>query len=542
MVKISYEELETDFLVIGSGPAAVAATKGLIAHGHRVTILDVGTRLEPDRQHVVDRMANQNPEEWSAADIDFVTGRNYNSSEPVHSKTNYGSAFSFDSSGRALDVRWEDGKGFKHSLARGGLSNIWGSAMLPYLEKDIKDWPIRIADLEPHYRAVMDFVPCTRSVDDLEKILPCYSTQENAIKLSRQGASLLDDLNASSNRLREAGIVHGKARLAIRASDEKTHHCRYCTHCLSGCPYGLIYSSAQTLQKMIDEGKVDYLPNHFVEHLESKAGGVTISGRMLDSDKQFSIRAKRVFLGAGVLPTAAIIMASLDMYDTPITLRDSQYFIYPLLRLRAPVDVQDERMHTAAQVFVEMEDPTISEGLVHLQVYGYSSFLHNELNRTFLRWPLKSAFFRRQFLGRLMLAQGFIHSSDSGSVQLELKKGIDGKPFLSARTMRHGHTLATTLKIGLKLLRNCLKMRTLVLLPGLQYLKPGSSYHSGGTFPMHKNPKGLDTDLLGSLSSLPGIHIVDASVLPGIPATTVTMSVMANAHRIAVAVCRKDLV
>jgi len=191
-------------------------------------------------------------------------------------------------------------------------------------------------------------------------------------------------------------------------------------------------------------------------------------------------------------------------------------------------------------LFVELDDPAISDGLVHLQVYGYSSFLHGELNRTFLRWPLKSAFFRRQFLGRLMLAQGFIHSADSGVVRLTLKKTPDGRPFLSARAMRCRHTLASTLRIGLKLLGNALRMRTLVLLPGLQYPKPGSGYHSGGTFPMREKPAHLETDLLGSLPSLPGVHIVDSSVLPSIPATTITMSVMANAHRIAVAACKLD--
>jgi hypothetical protein len=33
------------------------------------------------------------------------------------------------------------------------------------------------------------------------------------------------------------------------------------------------------------------------------------------------------------------------------------------------------------------------------------------------------------------------------------------------------------------------------------------------------------------------VHLVDASVLPSVPATTITLGVMANAHRIAATTC-----
>lgn len=518
----------------------MAAAKAIVALGHKPIILDVGTRLDSGRQKVVARMAGQEPENWNPADLDVITGRSSGNSEPIHSKTAYGSQFSFDARDQVLDVRWGNAGGFKHSLARGGLSNVWGSSMLPYREKDIRDWPIRLADLEPHYRKIMEYVPCTRNHDALEDILPCYSSQENAIRLSKQGESLLADLDGAAEALRGNGIVHGKARLAIRASDPQAHHCRYCTLCLSGCPYGLIHSSSHTLQEMIDRGEVEYRKDHFVEHLAPDADGVMLSGKLLDSDRRFTIRCRRVFLAAGVLPTAAIVLNSLSLFETPVTLLDSQYFIYPLLRFGATKGVLEERMHTTSQIFVEVDDPSISEHLVHLQVYGYSAFLHDELNRTFMRWPLKSAFFRKQFLGRLMIAQGFMHSGESGELQLTLRKKPDGGTCLSVKTKPSRHTLTTTVKIGFKLMAHALKMKTLVLIPGLQYPKPGSGYHSGGTFPMRANPGPLETDTQGSLTALPGVHLVDSSVFPSIAATSITMTAMANAHRIATSAVALD--
>ena len=43
----------------------------------------------------------------------------------------------------------------------------------------------------------------------------------------------------------------------------------------------------------------------------------------------------------------------------------------------------------------------------------------------------------------------------------------------------------------------------------------------------------LGTDRLGRLRRWTNIHLVDASVFPTVPATTFTLTIMANAHRIA---------
>ena len=44
--------------------------------------------------------------------------------------------------------------------------------------------------------------------------------------------------------------------------------------------------------------------------------------------------------------------------------------------------------------------------------------------------------------------------------------------------------------------------------------------------------KEISTDLLGRPNNLKRIHCIDASILPSIPATTITLTIMANAYRI----------
>jgi choline dehydrogenase-like flavoprotein len=66
----------------------------------------------------------------------------------------------------------------------------------------------------------------------------------------------------------------------------------------------------------------------------------------------------------------------------------------------------------------------------------------------------------------------------------------------------------------------------------LQIWPQGKGFHVGGSLPMRERPTELETDVLGRPAGLRLVHVVDASVLPSLPATTITLSAMANAQRI----------
>jgi choline dehydrogenase-like flavoprotein len=69
--------------------------------------------------------------------------------------------------------------------------------------------------------------------------------------------------------------------------------------------------------------------------------------------------------------------------------------------------------------------------------------------------------------------------------------------------------------------------------PLLQIGLPGKSFHVGGSFPMTARPGELESDVLGRPAGMRRVHVVDAAAFPSIPATTITLSVMANAARVA---------
>lgn len=539
------QESETaGLVVIGSGPAAVAAASALVRMSRRITIIDVGNELELPRRNALAELSSKEKSEWSAAALKTISppdeaqrGRK----DLGNAKLTYGSSYSFTGGSSPINLIWKKGKPFNHSHAKGGLSNVWGSSMLPMREADMVGWPISLADLEPHYKAVAEFVPTTRSGADIDSILPTYSDKFHRIPISSQARALLDDLVNHRYTLGNHGIHFGESRLAIRAEGDSRHKpCNLCGRCLTGCPYSLIYSSAQTLDKLLESPLVTYLPGRFVERIESFEETVTILGHHTEDSSPFSITATRAFLGAGVLPTTKIILASFPAENRRVRLPDSQYFIYPLLRFSSVPYAETEEKHTSAQLFLEIDDPAISPHLVHIQLYGHSDFLVKEIEATFLRIPMRWKWFRENFIGRLMIAQGFLHSTHSGSIDLELTFPPTGKTTLTASCNRSFTAFQKVLHIGWKLLNHAFEIRAIPLFPGLKFPDPGASYHSGGSFPMGAMSVGTQTDTLGRLMEHPRLHIVDASVLPSVPATTITFTVMANSHRIATAAAALD--
>jgi hypothetical protein len=90
-------------------------------------------------------------------------------------------------------------------------------------------------------------------------------------------------------------------------------------------------------------------------------------------------------------------------------------------------------------------------------------------------------------------------------------------------------------RVARVLFRTGLAFRTLFFPSMIKFSNPGSGTHCGSSFPMRRIPsRPLDSDLLGRPFGWSRVFIVDSSVLPSIPGTTLAFATMANADRIAV--------
>jgi choline dehydrogenase-like flavoprotein len=244
--------------VVGSGPAGVACATALLQRGRPVLMLDAGICLEADRAKVVRSLANAPPEQWPVAERQWLRDGMKPSAQGIPFKLLFGSDYPYRDAERELGADYR-GIGLRASLAFGGLSTVWGAAMLPYLDRDIADWPVTTAELAPHYRAALELTGLSAAKDDLAKLLPLFTDSPGQLASSQQTQIFLRTLDRQRDKLRRAGIYYGRARVAIRAArDAHSPGCVYCGMCVYGCPYGYIYNSADTVAQLQCSKKFTY--------------------------------------------------------------------------------------------------------------------------------------------------------------------------------------------------------------------------------------------------------------------------------------------
>ncbi len=516
------------YYVIGSGPAGVSCAQALIAAGKNVTILDSGLQLENERRDAVRTLALSTTSDWTPSATAFLREGITSGASGIPLKLAYGSDFSYRQVAGATSIV-RDGAETKPSYARGGLSTVWGSAIMPHRQHDIEDWPISIKDLEPGYRAVLEWMPISARNDHLSQFFPLYTGECAPLPISRQAAGALADLERHRGRLNEKGIYFGSSRLAVDADGRQAQSaCVQCGLCMYGCPHSLIYSSDQTLAGLLSTGRLEYRPGVTVQSVRETDTGVVIHAVDL-AGRPMVFDAERVFLGAGVLNTTTILLRSLGMYERPLQIHDSQYFLLPVLRLRGTLDVVREPLHTLAQFFVEIFDDSISPYTIHLQGYTYNDLFREPVLAAL--GPLKSIFPVEALLGRLMLFQGYLHSAHSSTITATLEQNQSGDS-LTLHSTPDPEAERRVRKLARKLMKLSMQTGVIPLIPMLQMGKPGRGFHSGGSFPMSAQPEIGETDTLGRPRGLGRVHAIDSTVLPSVPATTITYTVMANAYRI----------
>ena len=244
--------------VIGSGPAGVACAKALLARGATVLMLDAGIELEPARAKIVSQFAATKPAGWNPNQIAELKAGMAADATGVPLKLLFGSDFPYRETEEKIPWRGR-GTSFRPSLALGGLSNVWGAAMLPYRDSDISDWPVKNSELAQHYRAVADITGLAAQRDDLEEIFPLHCENPGDLQPSRQAELLFGNLKKHRRELRARGWSFGRARVAVRAADNsKGIGCVHCGFCLYGCSYGCIYNSADTVRESRAEKNFTY--------------------------------------------------------------------------------------------------------------------------------------------------------------------------------------------------------------------------------------------------------------------------------------------
>lgn len=511
-------------LIVGTGPSAIAAAMAFRRLGIAFEVLDVGFDLEPDRESSVQALAAVDPAKWPQDAVSQLFPPPVTSAAGVEKRFTFGSNFPYrrpdylalTTEGCVVDV----------SHGHGGFGNVWGAATLPYSKHDLEGWPGNSGELAESYRNVSAFVPSSVENDGLAETFPIYSKFSPPLARSEQAESLLRALSSRHKELSSSGIQFGRARVAVDTSGGDLT-CRYCGACLDGCVYGSIFNPRQLWKKLEQEG-VKIHRGFYALEFQENADGVTLAAISLKDGTVHHWDTRRLFIGAGAIGTTRLVARSLKLINQPIKIQDSQYFFFPLLAYRAARDTVSR--FTLAEVFVEMLNSEISRNYVHFQVYGLNDIFRQTL-RQMVPVPLRGGSLLGPVEKRFYLFQGFLHSRDSGHLEMTISASGPTKDEVHIRGVDNPRSVGVA-KRAQSLLRR--RLASFGFIPWL-YLKMvplGRSFHAGGSFPVGNNHPVFTSDPVGRPARLHRVHLLDATTFPSIPATTITYTAMANADRV----------
>ncbi|MCM2305123.1 MAG: GMC oxidoreductase [Elusimicrobia bacterium] len=496
-------------IVVGSGPSGVAAASALLDAGRPVLMLDIGRELEPERRR-------------SSRSFRF-SGKTEAGDDPAR-KLVFGSAYPYLSDREAGLIQ----KGTKclASGGKGGLSAVWGASVLPFRDEEIADWPFPAAALHDHYEKTGAILDISGAADGLAERFPFYAPPRPPLNASLQARAVLERFSSGAEALKAAGFAFGRARHAVDSAA-----CEYDGTCLSGCARGAIWNAARAVEALKKRPGFEYRGGVRVLSIEERPDGVRLHVAREGASRAVHDGAK-LFLACGPLATARLVCGSFGAPAEGLPLLSQPYFVLPLLLDRDVPGAPEERLHTLAQVYLELDDKEVSKHLVHLQIYGHNEVIADRLDRA-AAWagPFSGAV-AGHFAPRLLAIQGYLHSGEGIPVTIT----AEGRGEDCRLTVKAGDASATKAAVGRVAAKIARHSADLGFAP-LSFLRkvglPGEGNHAGGSFPMKKAPAAWQTDPLGRLHGHERVHLVDSSVLPSLPASTFTYAVMANASRIA---------
>lgn len=531
-----------DVIVVGSGPSAVHAARAVVDRGLTVLMLDVGNEdtryrdLIPDAPFLELRRTDPGQHRYLLGD-EFEA-------VPL-GRTRVGAQLTAP---RAYIARDTDtltplvSNQFTptESLALGGLGSGWGAQAIEFDDRDLAAFPISHADLAPHYADVAERIGLSGDRDDL---LPYYGdcpSLQPPLQIDVGARLMMERYRARRNRLRREGFHMGHARLAVLSRDLGDRRAQaYHDMDFYSDAGRSVYRPWMTVESLRARSGFEYARPLLVDRFaETEEGGVRVSARETDTGRSLEFSARRLILAAGALGTARIVLRSLDRYGRPVPLACNPHIYVPSLNLAMLGRPATERRHSLTQAGIVYDPPgSDARDLLYGEVHVYRSLLHFKLvKESFL--PVAEAWrIMRDLMSAFVILVIEHHDAPtSGKTCVLERSGAASPDRLRVDWMPDEADVRRQRRLEKRLLRlvrriGCLPLKRID--PG-----PGSSIHYGGTFPMTREDRDLTVTSACLLRGTRSVYLADGSVFPDLPAKPLTLTLMANAHRVGTLVAR----
>ena len=526
-------------VVVGSGASAVHFAATVLDRGHDVVLVDVGrtnnaspVRPEDDFDQLKHRLDDP---------VTHLLGERFESvTYPGRDGEYYGfppqKLYVFE----PVPGTETESTGFAplQSFARGGLAETWTAGCFPFHDDELADFPFGWEELRPAYAEVARRIGVSGEEDDLASRYPWHENVQPAVEPDEHSRRLLERARAKRSELAALGFTVGRSRVAVLTQDrEGRSACRRLGRCLLGCPVGSLWTPSIGVRELIGRSGFDHREGRRVTHLlvdgeDRRVTGVAVRGPDGTAEE---IRADAVALGAGTLGSTRIFLQTWRRLTGEVPklpgLMDNRQVLLPFVNLGMIPRAHQAATYQYHQITMRLEAADPREAVHGLVTTLKAASIHPILQD--LPFDLRtSTFLFRNLHAALGLVN--VNFADHRRDDCWVGLGEGGEDAPLRVHYRPPADEASRLPAALARYRKALRKLGCVVPPGMEHVRPmGASVHYAGTLPMTEEAVPFTTDAAGASRDLAGLHFVDGTTFPFLPAKNLTFTLMANAHRIA---------
>lgn len=530
----------SDVIVVGSGATGSMAAQTIIESGGSVLMLDAGRTdphyagLLPEQNYLAIRRSD--PEQYR-----YLLGERFES--VLASSSSTGAQLTpprrhvVAEVDRFLPISSPNFFPME-SLALGGLGSAWGLGCCVFSEAELSAAGLPAAAMKAAYEIVAARIGISGERDDAQPYTFSYLDGiQPTIPLDPTAALVYRNYAHHRNRMHADGFYMGRPALALLTEPLGGRNATQ----LRDMDF---YSDAEraawrpwiTIETLRQHARFQYANDRFVTRFEERDGGVSVVTLGMSDLQERTYRCRRLILASGTLGTARIVLRSEGRPGASLPLLCNPFAYIPCLVPGRIGRSMPERNTGLAQLELFHDADGRNDDVAMASIYSYRSLmLFRLLRETPIDLQDARPLMRALMSGLLIMAVQYPESRSPGKyLQLEPDAGTPTGDRLRVNYELSGDEAARVAQREKLYLR---AMRRLGAWP-LRRVYPGhgSSIHYAGTLPFSdvEKPHALSPD--GRVWGTNNVFVADGSGFAYLPAKGLTLSLMANAHRVAAGV------
>lgn len=508
-----------DILIVGAGPAGTTAALALVERGARIRLVDAGTGgrpVAPRGEFLQLRFSDRDQSRWQVDSGIFMESSQTSPKMRVPAYRKLFNGYSL-----ANRIHTEDFH-LIGAMASGGLSNAWGCSVARFRGEELGALRVVESDMEASYARVARRMGLSGGSDDPLRVglgVDDWATTGVAF----------DDLHEGLWRRRTAadGYMHlGRARTAVLTEPRENRlPCDRSGTCLWGCHRGAMWSAYDDAESLRRTPGVQFDGGVRVERIAKNSDGTWAVTAIDIMGQERTYVSKRLLLSAGTVVTTRLVLGAL--HEPPLVrLQSNPMAAFMLIVPRAIGSSRKPAFGLAQLSFLihglEGGEPAFGS-LYATGGLPVSEFLNHMPLRRRAALPILRSLLPAMAVGNIFMPGSLSNHTAllNSDGSLTIRGGDDDR-------LKHALSYVQT-RVG----RGFRRMGAFIMPGSFTRGAKGGDLHYACTLPISEAPLGHECHLSGEVAGLRGVYVLDGASLSQLPAKAHTLTIMANADRIA---------